>query len=304
MIKVSAPGKLMILGEHAVVYGEPCIVTAVNQRLSIIIDRSPSVMSVDAPQVKETKFVDAAIDNFFKGPGKGISGRSFKLSTTSEFSQKFGFGSSSAVTVGVFKALSLYFNIPLDNREIFNLAYQTVLDVQGVGSGFDIAAATFGGTLYFVKGGKTVEPLPDNLPLVVGFSGVKADTTTLIKQVADLKNKYPEKVGRIFTAIGKLVNDGRGAITEKDWERVGKIMDFNQDYLRDLGVSTEKLETLISVAKKAGAYGAKLSGAGGGDCMIALHSVQGKPAVVKAIQEAGGEVIEVTPNASGVKIEL
>ena len=84
-----------------------------------------------------------------------------------------------------------------------------------------------------------------------------------------------------------------------DWERVGKLMDFNQEYLRDLGVSSEKLEALISAAKAAGAWGAKLSGAGGGDCMIAV----GPPGVKEAIRNAGGEVVDVTVNAEGVRVE-
>lgn len=303
MYTVSAPGKLMILGEHAVVFGAPCIVTAVGQRLSVTIDKSEKGLVIDAPQVKETKFVDAAIAKFFSEAGSKITDRNLKLTIKSEFSQRVGFGSSSAVSVATLKALSLYYQTPLTDPQIFDLAYRVTLDIQGVGSGFDIAAATFGGTLYFVKDGVTIEPLPDHLPLIIGYTGVKADTPTLVRQVGQFKGKYPEKVGRIFSAIGKLVNQGREAIVAKDWERLGKLMDFDQEYLRDLGVSTEKLEALISAAKKAGSYGAKLSGAGGGDCMIALVTSEKRQVISRAIQEAGGEVINVLPNAEGVKVE-
>ena len=85
---------------------------------------------------------------------------------------------------------------------------------------------------------------------------------------------------------------------------MGKLFDFNQEYLRDLGVSTDKLEDLISAAKKAGALGAKLSGAGGGDCMIALAPPARQNAVKDAITKAGGQVIDVRANAQGVRIEL
>ena len=90
---------------------------------------------------------------------------------------------------------------------------------------------------------------------------------------------------------------------EGDWERVGRLMDFNQEYLRDLGVSSEKLENLIKAAKMAGAFGAKLSGAGGGDCMIALASPDKRKAVEDAMTQSGGEVVCVEPNAPGVRIE-
>src|SRR5512135_1527159 len=106
MFTISAPGKLMILGEHAVVYGEPCIVTAVNQRLSVTIDKSEGGIIIDAPQVKETRFVDAAIAKFFAEPGQAVKDRSVKLTIRSEFTQRVGFGSSSAVSVATLKALS------------------------------------------------------------------------------------------------------------------------------------------------------------------------------------------------------
>jgi mevalonate kinase len=167
-----------------------------------------------------------------------------------------------------------------------------------------VAASTWGETLYFVAGGKVIEPLAiEKLPLIVGYTGVKADTTTLIKQVAEKKEKNPEKVERIFQGIATLVEDAKIKLRQGDWERVGKLMDFNQEYLRDLGVSSEKLETLIIAAKSAGAWGAKLSGAGGGDCMIALCPRQRQEAVEQAITGVGGEVIRVCTNAEGVRVE-
>lgn len=304
MITVSAPGKLMLMGEHAVVYGAPCMVTAVTRRLSVTAEATGTDGAiVEAPQVKETKFVDKTIEKFFTTVGKNIKTRGVKLVIQSEFTHNVGFGSSSAVSVATLKALGAVFQIPLDNRQIFDLAYQVTLDLQGVGSGFDIAAATYGGTLYFKKGGEIIDPLPDHVPLIVGYSGVKADTPTLVRQVAEKRKQYPEKVNRIFEAIGKLVLQGKEALCCKDWEVFGKLMNFNQEYIRDLGVSSEKLEILISAAKQAGALGAKLSGAGGGDCMIAIASNDKAQAIRQAITDAGGEVIDVSPNADGVRIE-
>lgn len=304
MIKVSAPGKLMLLGEHAVVYGEPCIVTAVGRRLTVFAEATDDDNRiVEAPQAKDTKFVDAAIAKFFATVGQSVRKKGIKLSIQSEFTHSVGFGSSSAVSVATMKALSMIFQIPMDNRQIFDLAYNVTVDIQGAGSGFDIAAATYGGTLYFKKGGETIEPLSDHVPLVIGYTGVKADTPTLIRQVAKKREEYPDKVDRIFSAIGLLVDQGKAAIEKKDWERLGKLFDFNQEYLRDLGVSTQKLEDMISAAKKAGALGAKLSGAGGGDCMISIATSDKRQAISQAITDAGGEVIDVSANAEGVRIE-
>ncbi|MCX6793838.1 MAG: hypothetical protein NTY06_01915 [Candidatus Gottesmanbacteria bacterium] len=286
MITISAPGKLMLFGEHAVVYGYPCIVTAISERLEVVIAQAN-----DMPD--DRRFVDAAIAVWG-------AGRDVKLSAKCAFSGKYGFGSSSAVTVATLKALKP----DADNRMVFDTAYKIVLDIQGVGSGFDVAAAIYGGTLYFVTGGKTIEPLTvGDMPLIVGYTGVKADTKTLIADVAAKRAKEPEKVERIFGAIGKIVDEAKIQMIEGDWERVGRLMDFNQEYLRDLGVSSEKLEALIAAAKAGGAWGAKLSGAGGGDCMIALASPDMRQAVEEAITKAGGEVVWVTPNAEGVRVE-
>lgn len=286
MIKVSAPGKLMLFGEHAVVYGYPCIVTAISERLEVSISKIDDI-SMDR------RFVDAAVRAW--GDGKN-----YAFSIKSAFSGTYGFGSSAAVTVATLKAM----RPNAENRALFDAAYKVVLDVQGIGSGFDVASSIYGGTLYFLSGGKTIDPLEiQNLPLIVAYSGVKSSTVEMVKMVREKRNKYPDKVDRIFQAIGTLVNQAKKKMLEGDWERVGKYMDFNQEYLRDLGVSSEKLETLIGAAKNAGAWGAKLSGAGGGDCMIAFVPPERQGVVKDAIMSAGGQVVAVHANAEGVRIE-
>ena len=151
-----------------------------------------------------------------------------------------------------------------------------------------------------------LEKLPWNLntngvSLVIGYSGVKADTASIVKDVARKRNEQKERVDRIFEATGKLVMQAKVAGDKGDWETVGKLMNFNQEYLRDLGVSTEKLEEMIAAAKKAGAYGAKLSGAGGGDCMIALVPKEKREAVEQAIASCG-QLVNVTVHAEGVRV--
>ena len=302
MLKISAPGKLMIVGEHAVVYGQPCIVTAVNERLHVSIEPSETVQ-FETPHTNDTRFLEAALSVAKKRFGQ--EQLSVKIKTYNGFFAVKGFGSSSAVTVATIKALAQFLNQPITDREVFDAAYEAVLSVQGVGSGFDVAAATYGGTLLFSKGGEVLEPLSLTapLPLVVGYTGIKADTAGIVKEIAQKRAENSNKVDRIFQAIGELVMQAKASIQNGDIEQVGKFMDFNQEYLRDLGVSSEKLEALISSAKHAGAYGAKLSGAGRGDCMIAIVAPEKKEAVEDAIRLAGGEVISVGIHADGVKID-
>ncbi len=316
-ITVSAPGKLMLLGEHAVVYGRPCIVTAVGQRMKATVELiDEPIFSLNAPDVavtdykkpmdqlgigdipKGAKFVEIAVKNFIeKYPIQG----GLNVTTASEFSSQFGFGSSSASTVCVVKALSELTEVKLDTKAIFDLAYKTVLYIQGKGSGFDVAAAVYGGTLYFKKGGELIESLNiDSLPLIVGYSGVKADTVTLMNQVLQ---KDQIVVDQIYTEIGRLVEQAKPAVLNKDWPALGILMTDNQKLLKELGVSIQKLDDMISGAIKAGAYGTKLSGAGGGDCMIALAPDDKTQAVKDGITSAGGQVINVEANVEGVRID-
>lgn len=317
---VSAPGKLLLMGEHAVVYGYPCIVTAVDARIKLTaLKTNEQNFILNAPDVgiknyqkpiasigqgeilEHAKCVELAVKNF---KNKFAISHGIDISIAAGFSKDYGLGSSSAVIVCTVKALAELNKLKLSKQELFDLAYQTVLEKQGVGSGFDIAAAIFGGTLYFITGGKTIVPLNiSKLPLVVGYSGIKADTTSIVKDLAAKREKYPQNIDRIFKAMGELVDQGKTALLNSDWVTLGKLFNFNQEYLRDLGVSTEKLENLISSAKTSGAYGAKLSGAGGGDCMISLCPENKTEQVKKSVIVAKGIVVNLATNAEGVKIE-
>ena len=161
-IKVSTPGKLMLFGEHAVVYNRPCIVAAVDQRFVVEVEKlDQAEIVVEAPGVglkyyrksleelgskrvpKEVLFVETVVKRFFEKHRNG----GLKIKTKNHFSSEYGFGSSAAVTVGLAKALHELFKIKVNDKQLFDFCYQVVLEVQGVGSGFDIAAALYGGVL-------------------------------------------------------------------------------------------------------------------------------------------------------------
>lgn len=317
----SAPGKLMLFGEHAVVYNHPCIVTAVDERMYATVELTENQdFLLEAPDVKVlnykknikelgngdipkgAQFVEIAVKNFFE---KYTLSQGIKVTTKSDFSSEFGFGSSSASTVCIIKGLSEIFELHLTNKEIFDISYKTVLDIQKKGSGFDVAAAVFGGTLYYITGGKVIEVLNiSNLPLIVGYSGIKADTVTLINSVKELSEKNPQLVEGIYNSIEIIVNKAKEEIIKENWKDVGMLMSENQKLLKSLGVSIQKLDDMIDASIQAGAFGAKLSGAGGGDCMIALASAENVNNVNGGIQKAGGKILHVSTNAKGVRLEL
>lgn len=320
MITASAPGKLMLFGEHAVVYGAPCIVTAVDQRVRVTVGpNGEGEIHVKSPNVgldeyrkklsqlgrgevpKSMTFVEHVIKRLY---AKYKLNKGITLTTESDFSSQFGFGSSAAVAVATAKAMSEYFGLKMSNQDLFEQAYGAVLDVQGVGSGFDVAASVYGGTIFYVTPGKIIENLFEgDLPMVVGYTGVKADTPTLVRQVAELKRK--EKwVDSVFADMAKSVVQAKEEFKKNKFVQLGKLMDRNQELLSTLNVSSNELDKLIEIAKSNGAWGAKLSGAGGGDCMIALVDAEGRERVGRAINEAGGVWMEVKTGAEGVKLEV
>lgn len=291
----------MLMGEHAVVYGYPSLVTAVDQRISV---STSLILGKNKHQIKsehkDSRFIDACVE--FAVVNWGVS-PGLEINIPKAFASTFGFGSSSAVTVACLAAIAYTNQKSISTRELFDAAYKVVLDVQKTGSGFDVAAAVYGGTLWYEKKGEIINALefnPKDVDFIVGYSGVKADTTKLINAVAQQKLKNSSKIDHIFNSINALVQNAKTTIADKDWEKLGFLFNENQNFLRELEVSTPLIENLIASASNAGAYGAKLSGAGGGDCIIALAPKSKTAAVKNAIEKSGGKILEVEINAPGV----
>lgn len=319
-ITASAPGKLVLLGDHAAVYGYPCLVTAVDLRFSVTIEKHDTpIIEIDTPDLRaqskayqvardaldahnqrETAFVEAALKQFIQHfPVQG----GFRVVTDGPRTT-YGLGSSSAITAAVLAAAAELEHITLSPRELFDLAYAAILDVQHTGSGVDLAAAVYGGTLYYVNKGEVIEPLAvSDLPLVIGYSGSKVSTTNLIAQVAELRGRHPQLLDALLQMLGQITTDGQEAARQSDWRSFGDLMNIHQGILDSFGVNTLPLARLIFATREAGAYGAKLSGAGGGDCMFAVVQKDTRTAVESAIERAGGLPVQFRSGVEGVRIE-
>lgn len=319
-VTASAPGKLMLSIGYAVVHGYPTVVTAVDQRLFATVTKNGvDVFHLDAPDLgltsytkdisdlgkkdlpKAVRFIEILYKNFLiRHPQKeGII-----VTTRSDFSSTYGFGSSSAVTVAFAKALTTLYGLELNNQELFDLCYEAVMEVQGVGSGYDLAAAIWGGTLYYVTPATVVKKIKaKQIPLVIAYSGEKADTPTLIRLVDNKLDQNKEKIDTIFKRIAAIADSFSKPAEQGDWQTIGDLFNESQECARELGVSNNRLENLISAALDAGAYGATSSGAGGGDCILAIAPPEKKQQVIDALEKNDGKIIDVAINASGVKLE-
>lgn len=312
MVKVSAPGKVILFGEHAVVYGKPCLVGAIDRRTYVNLetrdDDGVSIKSNAEPRnltfsldelesVEGFPYIRKAIELAFEGIGKK-SGLDIEIS--SDFPPASGLGSSAAVSIASLKAIYEALGSGISNDKLAKLGHKVELGVQGAASPTDTAIATFGGVLFIEPEKDAYQKIDARLPLVVGYTGVERSTKVLVENVRALREKSPDMVDSIIENIEKITCEAKERI-EKGGE-IGELMDLNHGLLVSLDVSNFLLDRCVQAARDAGANGAKLTGAGGGGCMIA-YVTEHEERVANAIEECGCEAFYSVISSEGVKVE-
>jgi mevalonate kinase len=215
-----------------------------------------------------------------------------------------GLGSSAAVLAATTAAVGCLLDLKLSKEDIFRTTCEGEKTVHGTPSGVDPAISTFGGALMFQMdtGFKPLDAKMD-IPFVVGDTGVERSTRVQVEKVRNMIEKYPQIAEPMMRAAREIVSRAIEAFKENDLETLGSLMNINHALLYGIGVSDESLEWLTNAARKAGALGAKLTGAGGGGCMIALSRDERLEQVLEAIQRAGGRPFVTRKTDEGVRIE-
>lgn len=248
----------------------------------------------DTEKLKYVLLVSEKVFNFLE-KGKGV-----KLYISSDIPPGSGLGSSSAVTTAAADAVALALGEKLETEEIINLAFQTEKEIQGSASRAGVSVAAEGGFLKIEE--DSIDKLYDlpNPNIVIGYTGEHADTGKLVRKVKQRKMKKPNIYEPMIKTIGQNTRNGVRALREKKFQELGVLMNVNQTLLEGLGVSTASLKKLIETAKDAGAVGAKITGAGGGGCMIALSNEKTEE-IVEAIRKESGTPIRTEIGKEGLK---
>jgi len=307
MSKCSAPGKFILFGEHAVVFGKPAIAIAIDRRITTSVRRADEFMVNGYMMTRRHHaYISAALDQAWNGPPVAID-------TVSEIPPGSGLGSSAAVSVSCVGALLSEKN-GLDAERIARKAFEVECVVQGRASPTDTSTSAHGhgvlvsperldGFLWKVEKGERVWnihhcDIPE-LTFVVGHTGIHAGTGPLVAKVNELVDGSGD-ARRAIDRIGELVLEGVESLRARDKAALGRLMTENHDLLNGLGVGHPALESLVE-ACTGRCYGAKMTGAGGGGSMIAL--TDDPVPVSDAITSAGGHAIIVKVGAEGVRAE-
>jgi mevalonate kinase len=297
-VKASAPGKIILFGEHAVVYGRPALAVPVTQVHADVevMDSSRTGIWINAPDIDLHAEVNtlpsdhpiAAVIHNFLFISRISPFPNLDIKITSTIPVASGLGSGAAVTVALTRALASHLEYPMSDEEVNSFAYEIEKLHHGTPSGIDNTVVTYAKPVYFVKG-QQIEMVTAASPftIVIGDTGISAPTKESVGDVRKLWEADEAKWEAVFDQVGKIAKQARTAIESVKIEGFGELMNQNHALLQEMTVSSPKLDDLVSAAINAGAAGAKLSGGGRGGNMIALVEKENAPVISEALLSAG-----------------
>jgi len=325
-ISATAPGKIILLGEHAVVYGRPAIAVPVSHvyaQATVEALDDDRVMIEASDMARQYALENALADDPLAMIVRltcaklGIEPRGFRVRVESTIPIGGGLGSGAAVSVAIARALNKFFTtegtentekrkrelnsvspvfsvVNLSSAEISALAYEVEKLHHGTPSGIDNTVIAFEQPVYFVKG-KPIESFRIARPftLAIADTGIAAPTKIAVGDVRRAWEQDHARYEALFDQVGEIVDKARAAIERGAVERLGYLMNANQALLREMGVSSPEIERLILAARTAGARGAKLAGAGRGGNVIALVKAETRAEVERALIQAGAKRVIV-----------
>ena len=304
----TAPGKIILFGEHAVVYGRPAIAVPVLQvkaKATVSFDpRSASGRVIlRAPDIGLESSLSDLPENHPLAVVllKAVSAMNLShipactIQIMSDIPIAGGMGSGAAVSVAILRAFSASLGHPLSDEQVSKLAYEVEVIHHGTPSGIDNSVITYAKPVYFEKG-RMIEILQVKHPftLVIGDTGIPSPTVNVVSDVHNAWEKAGEKYEDLFDAVGAIAASAREAIEAGLIDTLGSLMNENHALLCKMSVSSPELDGLVECARSAGALGAKLSGAGRGGNMIALVTHEYSDEIVRALVNAGATRTIVT----------
>jgi mevalonate kinase len=320
-VRASAPGKIILFGEHFVVKGAPSIATAISKRVTVTIESADNdrvVIESDRAGIKAVMSPEelekatgvlaplAGLIRFFREE-YGIAPPSMRVSVESEIPVGAGLGSSAAFSAAFSLAYATLNGLKLGKGEVLRASSVAERIAHGNPSGIDTTIAVYGGSILYRRGSPP-EPVNIKLPgqtvLLVANTGVGRSTREVVERVLGRAEMTWNVSQHIYRAAEALVSEALKAFGNGDVRLLGELMDLNQGLLNAMGASSRIIEDLVYEARSHGAIGAKLTGAGWGGSVIVLVDEDRASEVVRVLREAGAvEVFPVVIGCEGVRLE-
>lgn len=302
----TAPGKIILFGEHAVVYQRPAIavpVTSVGASVTVTALPAGDLLWITAQQVGlDCALSDLPDDHPLALAVAGTMQQfgqahlpALRLEITSTIPIAAGLGSGAAVSAAIARALSVYSGIPLTDEQVSSIAYRVDQKHHGNPSGIDNTVIAYAQPIWFVRGqGFERLTVAEPFTIVIGDSGVPSPTGAVVGDLRQRRDANSDFYERLFDQIGAIAAQARVLIEQGPSSALGTLMTQNHALLQTLDVSSQKLDTLVAAALDAGALGAKMCGGGRGGNMIALVTGEAAPTVADALRAAGATGTIVT----------
>jgi mevalonate kinase len=304
MGKGSGYGKVILFGEHFVVHGFPGIVSATDAKTDAVVKKIAKGLVINDERISSKGYAEEkklqqieSIQRMFNTMGMPAD-TAMNIWIGGNLPGFSGLGASAASSVAIARAISEEFALKLSDEKINQVAYEAEKAYAGNPSGIDNTAATYGGLMWFkkntVSGPDIVEKLTIKKPveIVIGSTGKVANTKAMVEGVAERKKVNPKKYDSLFKRAEEIAFEGKKALVAGDFKTVGKLMNENHALLQGIEVSSKDLDLLVEIARKQGAFGAKLTGGGGGGCMMALTpGKELREEVASAIEKEGFQVL-------------
>ena len=301
-IEGSASAKFILLGEHAVVYNQYAIAYPINNAVKISITDEGSKLAFNLSGFCDQEILEGSeyfsyfkklLDVICKIYAVDVPLVHFEIN--SRIPLAMGLGASASIAVALSSALSNYFELSKNSKEINKIAFECEKINHILPSGIDNTVASFGKAVFYNKN----EPInvlskkySKSLPIIIAMSNSPSKTSDLVTSVAKARSKNKEMYEKIFEQMGDISQQGFDAIKKKDFNQLGDLMNIYQGLLNSIGVSTPELESMIDIARSSGALGAKLTGSGGGGSIIALCPDHQKE-VINSLNGAGYQTIPI-----------
>lgn len=276
--KASAPGKVILFGEHFVVYGVKAILCAIDKRVTVFAEENDTgLISISTeigdlelePNISISKIEFSLRPFYFLANEFLENNKGIKIKVESDIPLGVGLGSSSACCVAAAAAISKLY-AKKSTQEILELAIKAERTIFQNTSGADCTVSAFGGMMIYdkEKGFVNIDTKLD-FHLVIANSNLEHSTEEVVAKVKQFKDKNEEKFSELCTNESKLIQNVLILLKEKELEKIGKQVILNQKYLEQIGVSNNKLQEMIKIGDSA-SFGSKITGAGGGGCIYAL----------------------------------